>query len=239
MIIYPAMDLIGGRIVRLKQGRFDLMTRYEADPLEALQQFASAGAQWAHVVDLDGARAGAPVQHGLIAELARSAALRLQVAGGIRERDHLERMFNAGAARVAIGSRAVDQPEVVSDWLEEFGPERIALSLDVRLVDGIPMVALAGWTADSGRSLWDIAELYPEARHFLITDIGRDGMLLGPNIDLYEEIAQRLPNAAVQASGGVATIDDLKRLPTDGAIVGKALWDSRFPLEEALGHAGM
>jgi phosphoribosylformimino-5-aminoimidazole carboxamide ribotide isomerase len=237
MIIYPAMDLIGGTAVRLKQGRFDLVTAYETDPLEALRQFATAGAEWAHVVDLDGARVGSPVQHELIAELARSAPLRLQIAGGIRKREHLARMFGAGVARVAIGSLAVKQPDTVRAWIEEFGPERITLSLDVRFADGTPTVAVAGWTEDSGCSLWDIAELYPEARHFLITDIGRDGMLLGPNVELYEEIARRLPNAAVQASGGVSMMADLKRLPTDGAIIGKALWEGRISLEEALGRA--
>jgi phosphoribosylformimino-5-aminoimidazole carboxamide ribotide isomerase len=245
MIIYPAMDLIGGTVVRLKQGRFDLVTAYDTDPLEALRQFAAAGAQWAHVVDLDGARVGSPVQHELIADLARAAPLCLQVAGGIRKREHLARMFDAGIARVVVGSLAVKQPDVVRVWLEEFGPERIALSLDVRVTrEGdspsagtVPIVSVSGWTEDSGRSLWDVAELYPQARHFLITDIGRDGMLLGPNVELYEEIARRLPNAAVQASGGVSMMADLKRLPTDGAIIGKALWEGRISLEEALGRA--
>jgi phosphoribosylformimino-5-aminoimidazole carboxamide ribotide isomerase len=237
MIIYPAMDLMGGKVVRLKQGRFDEVTAYSNEPLEALQRFAAAGAQWAHVVDLDGARAGKPVQHALIADLARSAPLRLQVAGGYRSSDHLARMFDAGVARVAIGSLAVKQPETVRAWMDEFGPERIALSLDVRITEGLPMVAVAGWIEDSGRSLWEVAELYPEALHFLITDIRRDGMLLGPNVELYDEIARRLPGASVQASGGVSLIADLKRLPTDGAIIGKALWEGRISLEEALGLA--
>jgi phosphoribosylformimino-5-aminoimidazole carboxamide ribotide isomerase len=237
MIIYPAMDLMGGKVVRLKQGRFDEVTAYSSDPLEALQRFAAAGAQWTHIVDLDGARAGKPVQHELIAELARSAPLRLQAAGGYRDRDQLARMFDAGVARVAIGSLAVKQPETVRAWMKEFGPERIALSLDVRLTGQVPMVAVAGWTEDSGQSLWEIAALYPEARHFLITDIRRDGMLLGPNVELYDEIARRLPGASVQASGGVSLIADLKRLPTDGAIIGKALWEGRISLKEALGLA--
>lgn len=234
MIVYPAMDLVGGTVVRLKQGRFDRVTTYETDPIEALRQFAAAGAEWAHVVDLDGARTGRPVQHELIAELARAAPLRLQVAGGLRQREHLARMFDAGVARVAIGSLAVKQSETVRAWLKEFGPERITLSLDVRLIDGTPMVAVSGWAETSRHSLWDVAALYPEARHFLVTDIGRDGMLLGPNVDLYQEIAQRLPHAAVQASGGVSMLADLKRLPTDGAIIGKALWEGRISLAEAL-----
>jgi phosphoribosylformimino-5-aminoimidazole carboxamide ribotide isomerase len=237
MIIYPAMDLIGGRVVRLKQGRFDEVTQYSATPAEALLQFAEGGAEWAHVVDLDGARAGWPVQHSLLIELAASTPLRLQVAGGFREREQLARMFDAGVARVAVGSLAVKDPDTVSGWIGEFGPERITLSLDVRLVDGTPFVASGGWTEDSGQSLWDVASLYPDARHFLVTDIGRDGMLEGPNWGLYEEIARRLPDAAVQASGGISSLADFTRLPTDGAIIGRALWEGQISLEEAVGLA--
>ncbi len=237
MIIYPAMDLIAGHVVRLQQGRFDELTTYSTAPVDALRQFAAAGAQWAHVVDLDGARAGQPAQHELIGRLASSAPLRLQVAGGFRQRAELARMFDAGVSRIVIGSLAVRNPPEVRGWIDEFGSDRIALSLDVRLIEGTPFVAIAGWTEDSGHSLWDIAANYPEARHFLVTDIGRDGMLQGPNVELYEQIAQRLPGAEVQASGGITEIADLERLPTAGAIIGKALWAGRIRLEEALGFA--
>jgi phosphoribosylformimino-5-aminoimidazole carboxamide ribotide isomerase len=186
------------------------------------------------VVDLDGARAGAPVQHGLLARLAAVAALRLQVAGGFRTAEQVSRMFEAGVARVVIGSLAVKQPELVQDILERFGGDRITLSLDVRLAEGQPVVATSGWAEDSGRTLWDIAALYPDARHLLLTDIGRDGMLAGPNFELLEEAAARLPHLAIQASGGVASLDDLTRLRTAGAIVGKALWEGRIKLREAV-----
>lgn len=237
MIIYPAMDLMDGRVVRLKQGRFDEATVYPADPAEALAQFAAAGAKWAHLVDLDGARSGKPVQHELIARLAGNAPIRLQVAGGFRERDQLKRMFDAGVGRVIIGSLAVREPETVRSWIVEFGAERVGLSLDVRISDGGPEVAVSGWTENSGKCLWDVAAQFLEARHLLLTDIGRDGMLEGPNFDLYEEASRRLPHLRVQASGGVASLGDLAELQTDGAIVGKALWEGRFALEEAVGHA--
>ncbi|MDP9423128.1 MAG: 1-(5-phosphoribosyl)-5-[(5-phosphoribosylamino)methylideneamino] imidazole-4-carboxamide isomerase [Pseudomonadota bacterium] len=237
MIVYPAMDLMDGRVVRLRQGRFDDSTVYSDDPAAALEAFAEAGVEWAHVVDLDGARAGRPVQHELIAELATTVPLRLQVAGGFRERDQLARMFEAGVARVVIGSLAVKQPEAVRGFLDEFGPDRIALSLDVRIVDDTPMVAISGWAEDSRRTLWDIAALYPAAQHLLLTDIGCDGMLQGPNFALYAEAAQRLPHLRIQASGGISSLGDLERLSTDGAIVGKALWEGRIALEEALGLA--
>ena len=234
MIVYPAMDLMGGKVVRLSQGKFDEATTYPADPAEALARFAEAGAEWAHVVDLDGARARAPVQHDLIAGLAASAPLKLQVAGGFRTREQIARMLDAGAGRVVIGSLAVSDPPFVSATIEEFGGDRITLSLDVRLVDGVPRVATAGWTEDSGRSLWDIASLYPAARHLLLTDIGRDGMLQGPNFELLAEASERLPHLAIQASGGVSSLDDLRNLRTAGAIVGKALWEGRIDLAEAL-----
>ncbi|HEY0085903.1 MAG TPA: 1-(5-phosphoribosyl)-5-[(5-phosphoribosylamino)methylideneamino] imidazole-4-carboxamide isomerase [Allosphingosinicella sp.] len=234
MILYPAMDLMGGRVVRLAQGRFEDATIYPGDPAEALAAFAQAGAEWAHVVDLDGARAGAPVQHDLLCELGRTAPLRLQVAGGFRTAEQIARVLDAGVARVVIGSLAVKEPELVKGFLDRFGGERITLSLDVRLVDGEPMVATLGWTENSGRTLWDIAALYPEARHLLLTDIGRDGMLAGPNFDLLEEAGRRLPHLAIQASGGVTSLDDIRRLTTAGAIVGKALWEGRIDLPEAL-----
>lgn len=237
MIIYPAMDLMDGRVVRLRQGRFDEATTYPADPGEALRRFAAAGARWAHVVDLDGARAGAPVQHGAIAALARSAGLKLQVGGGIRSRDQLAALLDSGVERVVIGSLAVRQPELLGEWVGEFGAERLVLSLDVRVTDGGPMVALAGWTEQSALTLWDAAALHPGIRHLLLTDIGRDGMLEGPNHALLDEAVDRLPDLKVQASGGVTSLADLERLRTDGAIVGRALWEGRIALEEALALA--
>lgn len=237
MIVYPAVDLMDGRCVRLRQGRFEDATVYSADPAEALAGFAAAGARWAHVVDLDGARAGAPVQHALLAQLAATAPLMLQVAGGFRTAEQVGRLLDAGAGRVVIGSLAVKHPELVRDLLQAFGGERIALSLDVRVRDDVPYVAVSGWAEDTDRSLWAVADLFPDARHLLLTDIGRDGMLAGPNFALLDEAAARLPHLAVQASGGVASLDDLRAVRAAGAVVGKALWEGRFTLEEALGLA--
>jgi phosphoribosylformimino-5-aminoimidazole carboxamide ribotide isomerase len=232
------MDLLGGRCVRLSQGRFDAVTRYLTDPADALAGFAASGATWAHVVDLDGARDRSPRQHELIAELARNAPLQLQVAGGFRERGHLEVMFEAGVGRVVIGSLAVQQPQTVRELIADFGSDRITLALDVNMVDGMPMVATAGWAETSGLSLWQVADLYTEARHLLVTDIGRDGMMSGPSLELLTEAVQRLPHLEVQASGGIASLDDLKGLPTAGVIIGKALWEHRFDLAEAIQIAG-
>ena len=237
MIVYPAMDLMDGRVVRLKQGRFGDATIYKADPASALRGFEEAGATWAHIVDLDGAKAGEPRQHTLLADLAKDIGLKLQVAGGIRTTAQIARLFEGGVTRVVVGSLAVTRPDLVSSFLDEFGPDRITLSLDVRLVDGEPQVATLGWTKDSGLSLWDVAARFPEARHLLLTDIGQDGMLAGPNFDLLEEAGRRLPHLAIQASGGVTSLEDITRLTTDGAILGRAMWEGRIDLAEAIRHA--
>ena len=234
MIVYPAMDLMDGQCVRLAQGRFEERTVYSSDPAEALARFAEDGAEWAHIVDLDGARAREPRQHALIAELARSAPLKLQVAGGFRTAEQIERMLDAGVGRVVIGSLAVQQPELVRDFIERFGGDRITLAMDVNIVDGAPMIATAGWTETSAQSLWDIAALYSDARHLLVTDISRDGMLTGPNYDLLSEGVRRLPHLQVQASGGISGIEDLERLDTAGVIIGKALWEGLIDLKEAV-----
>lgn len=237
MIVYPAMDLMDGRVVRLRQGRFEQATTYPAEPAEALRAFADAGAEWAHLVDLDGARAGRPAQHGMIARLAGSSPLKLQVGGGFRTGEQVARMLDAGVDRVVVGSLAVAQPDLVRAWLDEFGPDRIALSLDVRIADGAPLVALSGWAETSAATLWDVASLYPDASHLLLTDIGRDGMLAGPNSDLLDEAVERLPHLKIQASGGVSGPADLDRLRTDGVIIGRALWEGRIRLEEAIERA--
>lgn len=237
MIIYPAMDLMGGACVRLAQGRFDDCTSYMLDPAEAVLGFEEAGAEWAHIVDLDGARDGCPRQHGLICDIALSVTIALQVAGGFREPEHFERVFEAGVDRVVIGSLAVREPAKTHDLFARFGGDRLALALDVKIEDGRPIVATGGWTESSGKDLWELAQAYPEARHLLVTDISRDGMMQGPNVELVAECARRLPELQVQASGGVSSLGDLRKLKAAGAagaIVGKALWEQRIDLAEAI-----
>ena len=232
MIVYPAMDLMGGRPVRLRQGRFEESTFYDEAPAAALARFARAGATWAHIVDLDGTRAGAPAQHELIQDLARNSGLKLQVAGGIRTAEHVARLFEAGVARAVVGSLCVTRPATVQAMLDTHGPERITIALDVKFEDGTPMVATHGWQAASGISLWEVAARFPGARHLLLTDIGKDGMLQGPNTALYAEAVERLPHLAIQASGGISSLADITHLPTDGVIVGKALWEGRIAPED-------
>jgi phosphoribosylformimino-5-aminoimidazole carboxamide ribotide isomerase len=240
MMLLPAIDLVDGRCVRLEQGDFAIETNYSDDPLAAVRAFAASGAEEVHIVDLDGAKAREPRQHDLLAELARNAAVKLQVAGGFRARDQVERMLDAGVERVVLGSLALEDPEAFAAILDGVGADRITLALDVRLESGVPMVATHGWLNASGRSLVDVVSQFPDCRHVLVTDIARDGMLAGPNVILMRQIVADFPHIALQASGGVATLEDLGHLNNAGAvraIVGKAIWEGRFAVAEAIAHA--
>jgi phosphoribosylformimino-5-aminoimidazole carboxamide ribotide isomerase len=240
MIIYPAIDLRGGRCVRLNEGKFADETVYGTDPLAVARDFAAAGAEWLHVVDLDGAKDPARRQTALVQSLARESRLKVQTGGGIRDAAQVETLLAAGASRVIVGSLAVREPALVREWLARFGPDKIVLALDVRLdAAGTPLVALAGWQASSGKALDTVlAGFIPVGLlHVLCTDISRDGLLQGPNFALYAGLGRRFPSLQVQASGGVASLDDLRRLRAEGsagAITGRALYEKKFTLQEAL-----
>lgn len=239
MILYPAIDLKDGECVRLMHGRFDAVTRYDEYPAARLAAFASEGAAWVHVVDLDGAEAGGARQHGLISDLAGAVAVKVQSGGGVRTLADVRLLLDAGVARVVIGSLAVTAPETVAGWLAEFGAGRITLALDVKLEDGVPVPALKGWTQRAGVDLWAALARYPARtlEHILVTDVGRDGALTGPNLELLAEVKQRRPDLTLQASGGVSSLEDLRALKAigcDGAIIGRALYEGRFTLTEAL-----
>ena len=240
MILLPAIDLIEGRCVRLAQGDFARETSYSDDPAAALADFASSGAEEAHLVDLDGARAGAPRQHDLFAILAATTTLKLQVAGGFRTADQVADVLDAGVSRVVIGSLALTDPAAFAAMLDRFGPDRLTLALDVRLDGGAAMVATHGWEVGSGRTLGDVLGQFPAVRHVLVTDIARDGMLSGPNLALMTSILADFPTVELQASGGVATLAELPALVATGAarvIVGKAIWEHKFTVAEGIAHA--
>lgn len=240
MIIYPAIDLRGGRVVRLTEGDFNREKSYGDDPVAVARGFAAAGATWLHVVDLDGARDPARRQTALVERLARESGLRVQTGGGIREEAQIAALLDAGAARVIVGSVAVKNPPLVREWLARFGFERIVLAPDVRIdADGTPRVAAAGWQESTGVALNELLAGYLSSRlaHVLCTDISRDGKLTGPNAALYSSLVQRFPALQIQASGGVSSLDDLRALRATGAagaIVGRALYEGKFTLKEAL-----
>jgi phosphoribosylformimino-5-aminoimidazole carboxamide ribotide isomerase len=240
MIIYPAIDLRGGRVVRLTEGKFDQEKSYGDDPLAVAKDFAASGATWLHVVDLDGAKDPAKRQTALVEKIARGSGLRMQTGGGIRDESQIAALLAAGARRVIVGSLAAKQPELVRGWLKKFDAESIILSPDVRLdADGIPRVAAAGWQESTGVALDDFLNGFLPAGlvHILCTDISRDGKLTGPNTALYAQLVKKFPTLQIQASGGVSSIDDLRVLKTTGsagAIVGRALYEKKFTLKEAL-----
>lgn len=238
MLIYPAIDIRGGRCVRLSQGDFNAETRY-GDPVEQACRFAEAGAEWIHVVDLDGARAGEARQSALIGVIVEAAGVKVQCGGGVRSADDVAALLDLGVARVVIGSAAVKRPEEVARWIARFGAEKICAAFDARpSADGF-MVAAEGWTQASGVALDAAIVQFPRGtlRHALITDVSRDGMLAWPNTALYVSLKAQFPDLAVQASGGVAALADLDALAAagaDGAVIGRALYENRFTLEEAL-----
>lgn len=240
MRLIPAIDLIGGRCVRLAQGDFAREKVYSDDPVAALAGFAESGAGIAHVVDLDGARSGEPRQHELLARLAAQSPIPLQVAGGFRVEDQVARALDAGICRVVIGSLALTDPEAFAGILDRFGAERLTLALDVRLEDGGARVMTHGWTRGSALGLAEVIRSFPTVRHLLVTDIARDGMLDGPNVDLTKAVARDFAEIELQASGGVADLADLDLLRLAGAsaaIVGKAIWEGRFGVAEGIARA--
>jgi phosphoribosylformimino-5-aminoimidazole carboxamide ribotide isomerase len=236
--VIPAIDLRGGNVVRLKQGDYAQQTTYDANPRELAQRYAAAGATWLHLVDLDGARSGALDNLAVIESIAADG-MRIQAGGGVRSEDDLARLFSAGVSRVVLGSVAIREPERVADWLTRYGAEQLTIALDTRLVDGCWALPSAGWTEMETRTLDELAPWYAErgARHLLCTDIDRDGMLAGFNLQLYRHLAETAPHLAVQASGGVRSLDDIRAAREAGAkgvILGRALLEARFTIEEAL-----
>jgi phosphoribosylformimino-5-aminoimidazole carboxamide ribotide isomerase len=236
--VIPAIDLRGGQVVRLRQGDYAQETRYDVGPSELAERYADAGARWLHVVDLDGARAGDLSNLSVIEAMAK-AGLRVQAGGGVRAEEDVHRLFAAGVTRVVVGSVAIRDPESVAKWLTRHGADRFTIALDTRWRGDHWSLPSAGWTESESRTLDELAPWYAEkgARHLLCTDIERDGMLAGFNLDLYQHLTHVVPELAVQASGGVRSLEDIRAARSAGAggvILGRALLEGRFTLEGAL-----
>jgi len=238
-ILFPAIDVRAGRVVRLRQGDYAQETRYADDPLALAKRYAGDGAGWLHLVDLDAAREGGYTLAPLLARIKAETGLRVQTGGGIRNGDDVARILDAGADRVVIGSLAVRESQTVAGWLCTHGAERITVALDARKRNGHWQLPTAGWTQDSGVRLDELVAFYAEVglRYLLCTDIDRDGMLSGPNLSLYRDIVAIAPQLQLQASGGVRGIQDIvdaREAGCSGAVLGKALLDGRFELAPAL-----
>lgn len=243
MILYPAIDLIDGEVVRLVEGDFNRKTVFHNDPAKLLNGFAQSGAKFAHLVDLSGAKDPARRQTALIRQLVQSLPLKIQVGGGIRTLDEIAALLDAGADRVVIGSLAVAEPRLAITALERFTPERLTFALDIRLNEsGQPMVMSHGWQKPTGQSFSEVLMqfLMYGLKRVLCTDIAVDGRPVGPNVQLYTALRQQFPELELQASGGVSTLDDLTLLSqakVHSVVVGRALLTGAFTLEEGLSRA--
>ena len=230
--LYPAIDLLGGRVVRLRQGDYADETVYGNDPVAMARSFAEAGSPWVHVVDLDAAKSGDPINRPVVAAIVQavSGMSKVQTGGGVRSIADAEELANAGVARVVMGSAAVREPSLVAE-ASEVVP--VAVGLDHRSGE----ISIHGWTQGSGLMLDDAYELFPTAAVFVITDIGRDGMLEGPDIEGLTRSAASA-GAPIIASGGVSSIADIEALAKipgrGGVITGKAVYEGRFTVSEGL-----
>lgn len=239
-MIIPALDLINGQVVRLYQGDYQQQTTYSDDPLSQFLSYQNQGASVLHLVDLDGAKDTSARQLNVIRRLISKTHVKVQVGGGIRDENDLHDLLEAGAARVVIGSMAVKQPEIVSKWIERYGSEQIVLALDVNInAQGEKRVAVSGWQDDSSTQIETLLDHYlvHGLKHVLCTDISRDGTLQGSNIAMYKELCQRYPTIQFQSSGGIGSLKDIAELRSTGVagvIVGKALLEGKFTVEEAI-----
>lgn len=244
-MIIPALDLIDGEVVRLYQGDYAQKTTYKFSPVEQLKHYADQGATWLHLVDLTGAKDPAKRQLSLITQMMNGVnqagkTVGLQVGGGIRSEQDIIDLLNAGASRVVIGSLAVKQPELVAQWFEQYGSEKIVLALDLNIdADGNKHVATHGWQENSGVTIEELLNRFIPLglKHVLCTDISKDGTLTGSNTNLYTDLVNDWPQIDWQSSGGIGDLDDIKALnPCNvaGVIVGRALLEDKFTVEEAI-----
>jgi len=236
--LLPAIDLLGGRVVRLRQGDFFDETAFSDDPVAVALEFVEAGARWLHVVDLDGARAGAPVHASLVVSIIQAVGEQafVEVAGGIRSADLATSILDAGAARVVLGTAALSDPGLAASLIQAHGVDRVAVALDVRAGQAVGH----GWVPgapgmDVGDALAQLADA--GIRWLEVTGIERDGSLEGPDLELLRSVVERAPVCRVIASGGIRTVEDLLATWTmgcAGAIVGRAIYEGSFDLGRAI-----
>lgn len=233
MILYPAIDIRGGKAVRLVEGDFNRETAFDADPVDAARRWEAAGAKWIHIVDLDGARSGEAANQVSIARIREAVACKIQLGGGIRSLDTIDALLSSGIDRVILGSIAVTDPQVVIDAVARHG-DSIAVGLDAR--DG--KLATSGWETQTDADAFETARMMGDAgvRHIIFTDIRRDGTLTGPNVDALRQMVDAT-SAGVIASGGIGSDNDvlgLRDTGVSGVIIGRALYDGRIDLAKLL-----
>jgi phosphoribosylformimino-5-aminoimidazole carboxamide ribotide isomerase len=233
--VYPAVDISDGRCVRLLQGRFGTETVYSDDPVQVALGLASGGARWLHIVDLDGAKTGIRANRELVLEVVKRASCPVQAGGGLRSLDDVEEVISAGANRAVLGTIALEDPEEMARACKRFG-ERIAVSLDARSGE----LASHGWTVGTGVPVEEAVRAFDAAgvSLFIYTDVSRDGAMTGPDLDGLKRVSE-LTDVPVVASGGVATLEDVRTVArlrnqgVEGVIVGRALYEGKFTVGEA------
>ncbi|HEX6890308.1 MAG TPA: 1-(5-phosphoribosyl)-5-[(5-phosphoribosylamino)methylideneamino]imidazole-4-carboxamide isomerase [Chryseolinea sp.] len=233
MRIIPAIDIIDGKCVRLVQGDYTQKTIYNENPLDVARSFEDAGLTHLHLVDLDGAKAGKVVSWHVIEKVTRGTSLKVDFGGGIKTTDEVNSLLEIGVNQVNLGSIAVKQPEKITEWITQFGADKIILSADVKN----EMISLDGWQQSSTINIVTFLRdyIHKGITHVTCTDIGTDGMLTGPNIELYKKILLSFPQLNLIASGGVSSLEDLEELKligADGVIVGKAIYEGRIALQD-------
>lgn len=233
MKIIPAIDVIGGKCVRLTQGDYGKMKVYREDPVEVAKEFEAADIEYLHLVDLDGAMKGKVINWHVIESIQAETTLKVDFGGGVNSEEEVETLLDMGIEQINIGTLAIKEPERFAGFLKKFGSENFVLSADVRK----EQVQLSGWTKASARNIYDLTQDFQKQglRYITCTDIDTDGMLGGPNFGLYKKLKKRFPDLKIIASGGITSIDDLEELKyikIHGAIVGKALYEGRIRLSD-------
>lgn len=236
MYILPAIDLIDGKCVRLIQGEYDKQITYKDNPVKQAKEFYDAGAQWLHVVDLDGAKQGKPVNADVVAQIAVNVGMKIELGGGIRDEAAITTMLDAGVTRLILGSSAIKQFNWFCNMANKY-PDRLVLGLDARGVN----IATEGWLDQGSLNLLNFAEKAVDLplAAIVYTDISKDGMLAGPNIERTKQLVEAV-NLPIVAAGGVTTVEDIKTLKAAGvagAIVGRALYEGTITLTDALAAA--
>jgi phosphoribosylformimino-5-aminoimidazole carboxamide ribotide isomerase len=233
MRIIPAIDIIDGKCVRLTQGDYAQKKIYNENPVEVAKEFEGAGLKYLHLVDLDGAKAGEVINWKVVESICKETGLDVDFGGGIKTEKQIERLFGYGVKQVNLGSIAVKDPKIVTEWIKRFTPEKIILSADVKN----EMIAISGWQENAAIPITTFLKDYVKngIKYVTCTDISVDGMLTGPSIDLYKKILINFPQLDLIASGGVSSLDDLrelKQIGVSGVIVGKAIYEGRMELIE-------
>lgn len=238
-MIIPAIDLVDGQVVRLKQGDFNQKTVFNYDPLSRIKIAAQDGAELMHLVDLDGAKDPNKRQLELIGNLVKKSPIPIQTGGGIRSENDVKALLDLGVLRVVIGSFAVYQKDVVAALISKYGADHITLAFDVKIVDGKALIATHGWQEVSSITIEDLIKFYQSVnlKHVLVTDISKDGMMQGANYQLYHDLHEKFNELDIIASGGISSLDDIAKTAKSGAssvVLGRALLEDKFTVKEAI-----